>query len=137
MQTNKITEKDLKSYTSLICELERERKKYKELCLGIDGKGVRYDREPISTGPGKPTESQAVRIADSKARVERLQAEVKRIEDGVEAIEDATIRVAVKYIYFDGLSLSRASKMLKKNRNALSRSLRNWLQKEVFADCEK
>ena len=127
MQINKITEKDLKSYTSLICELERERKKYKELCLGIDGKGVRYDREPISTGPGKPTESQAVRIADTKARIERLQREIKRIEDGVEAIEDATIRIAVKYIYYDGYSLSRTAKMLKKNRNALSKAVWNWV----------
>lgn len=129
MQINKITEKDLKSYTSLICELERERKKYKELCLGIDGKGVRYDREPISTGPGKPTESQAVRVADTKTRIERLQGEIKRIEDEVEAIEDATIRVAVKYIYYDGYSLSRTAKMLKKNRNALSKAVRNWVER--------
>ena len=111
MQMNKILEKDLKSYTGLICELEREKRKYKEMCLGIDGKGVRYDREPISTGPGKPTESQAVRIADAKTRIERLQREIKRIEDGVEAIEDATIRIAVKYIYYD------ISKKGKTNRN--------------------
>jgi hypothetical protein len=128
MQTNKILEKDLKGYTGLIYELEREKRKYRELCLGIDGKGVRYDREPISTGPGKPTESQAVRIADSKRRMQSLYKEIARIEADVDGIEDATVRVAVKYIYFDGYSLSRTARILKKNRNTLSKTIKELIE---------
>jgi hypothetical protein len=128
MQTNKILEKDLKGYTGLIYELEREKRKYRELCLGIDGKGVRYDREPISTGPGKPTESQAVRIADSKRRMQSLYKEIARIEADVDGIEDATVRVAVKYIYFDGYSLSRTARILKKNRNTLSKAIKELIE---------
>lgn len=128
MQMNKILEKDLKGYTGLIYELEREKRKYRELCLGIDGKGVRYDREPISVGPGKPTESQAVRIADSKRRMQSLYKEIARIEADVDGIEDATVRVAVKYIYFDGYSLSRTARILKKNRNTLSKAIKELIE---------
>lgn len=128
MQTNKILEKDLKGYTGLIYEFEREKRKYRELCLGIDGKGVRYDREPIGAGLGKPTESQAVRIADSKRRLQSLYKEIARIEADVDSIEDATVRVAVKYIYFDGYSLSRTARILKKNRNTLSKAIKELIE---------
>lgn len=124
MQDSKITERDLKGYNALVCELKREQEKYAELKASLDGKGVRYDREPIGAGIGKPTESQALRLANCGSRIKWLNKEVARIEQGVDAIEDANIRVAVKYIYYDGLSLSRTAKILKKNRNALARAIK-------------
>ena len=124
MERQTLTEKDLIGYTGLICDLEREQRIYLEMRCLIEGRAVRYDKDPVSAGIGKPTESQGIRLAQSKERIQKLAAEINRITNAVESIEDPVVKVAIKYIYFDGLSLSKTAKMLKRNRNALGKSIR-------------
>lgn len=124
MEEKKITERDLRGYTALVCELEREQESYYELMSSLEGTAVRYDREPCGTGIGKPTENRAIKCAEAKKRLDRVANDVRRISGWVEAVEDPVVRVAIKYIYFDGISLTKTAKVLKRNRNALSKQIK-------------
>lgn len=128
-EENTLTFGELKGLYALMKELEREREVYSVLKSGCTLQGIAYNKEPIRTGPGNPTQTKGIKLAESAERIAHIKDRLNNIFEAIDRIPDTAARLAIKYIYIDGYTWGTAAQMLKISKPTLYKRVKKYIIK--------